>query len=255
MALEVKVENGFSRIVINRPEVNNRVDRATCLGIIEAFHAADADKNVRAVVLTAVGKQFCIGGQVDGAADGAAANQIAFADAFAGVHSAAASLSKPLVAGINGDALAGGFSLMSSCDLAITVDSATFGLPELGDGLFPMLALATSVHLLPRKVLFDIIYNQRLLDAGEALHYGLVSSVVPAARLEAAIAQQTERLSHLSGVAIALGRRAYHAMLEMPRADAIAHGGLALVQLLATEDGRGAVRAHAKGEHPVWTGR
>jgi enoyl-CoA hydratase/carnithine racemase len=255
MALEVKVEKGVSRIVINRPEVNNRVDRTTCLGIIEAFHAADADKNVRAVVLTAAGRQFCIGGQVDGAADGAAANQIAFADAFGGVHIAAAALSKPLIAGINGDALAGGFSLMSSCDLAITVDNAKFGLPELGAGLFPMLALATSVHLLPRKILFDIIYNQRLLDASEALHYGLVSSVVPAARLDAAIAQQTERLSQLSGVAVALGRRAYHTMLEMRRADAIAHGGLALVQLLATEDGRDAVKAHAEGRLPIWSGK
>jgi enoyl-CoA hydratase/carnithine racemase len=255
MALEVTIENGVSRIVINRPEVDNRVDRATCLDIVEAFRAADADKNVRVVVLTATGKTFCIGGQVDGAAEGVAANQIAFADAFGSVHAAAAALTKPLIAGINGDALAGGFSLMSSCDLAITVDSAKFGLPELGAGLFPMLALATSVHLLPRKVLFDVIYNQRVLGADEALHYGLVSSVVPAARLEAAIAEQTERLGKMSGVAIALGRRAYHAMLEMPRADAISHGGLALVQLLATEDGRGAVRAHAKGEHPVWTGR
>lgn len=255
MALEVEIDGGVCRIVINRPEADNRVDRATCLGITEALRAADVNTEVKAAVLTATGKRFCIGGQVDGAADGAAADQIAFADAFGGVHLAAAAFSKPLIAGINGDALAGGFSLMSSCDLAITVDTAKFGLPELGAGLFPMLALATSVHLLPRKVLFDLIYNQRLLTAQEALQYGLVNAVVPAPRFQAALTEQVTKLSTMSSVAIALGRRAYHAMLDMPRADAIAHGGLSLVQLLATEDGRGAVRAHAKGEQPVWTGR
>jgi enoyl-CoA hydratase/carnithine racemase len=143
---------------------------------------------------------------------------------------------------------------MSSCDLAITVDTAKFGLPELGAGLFPMLALATSVHLLPRKVLFDLIYNARLLTAEEALHYGLLSAVVPAAELDEAVASQARRLAGHSPVAIALGRRAYHAMLDMPRAAAISHGGLALVELLATRDGRAAVKAHAEGREPVWSG-
>lgn len=253
--LKVHVAGGVARLTIDRPEVDNRIDRATALAIADALRAADGDAAVKVIVVGGAGAKFCIGGQVDGAAEGLAINQIQFAEAFAGMHRAAASLGKPLIAAVNGDALAGGFSLVSATDLAITVESARFGLPELHAGLFPMLALATSVHLLPRKVLFDVIYNGRLLSAAEALSYGLVSQVVPDDGLEAAVEAQVERMLHLSPVAIALGRRAYQAMIDMPRADALSHGGLALVQLMATQDGRGAVIAHAEGRAPVWTGR
>jgi enoyl-CoA hydratase/carnithine racemase len=254
MPLRTELSDGVFRVVIDRPEVDNRVDRETCLSIVEAFAEADRNDAARVVVLTATGSKFCIGGQVDGAADGAAAKQIAFAEAFAGVHKAAATLSKPLIAAVNGDAVAGGFSIVASADLAISVDTARFGLPELAAGLFPMLALATSVPILPRKVLFDLIYNARLLTAEEALRYGLLSAVVAPEQLEHAVASQARRLIGQSPVAIALGRRAYHAMLDMPRAAAISHGGLALVELLATQDGRAAVKAHAEGREPVWSG-
>ena len=255
MALDVQITDGICRVTINRPEVGNRVDRTTCLGIVEAFRAADTDAKVRVIVLTATGDKFCIGGQVDGAADGAAFAQIQFAEAFGSVHEAAADLTKPLIAAVNGDAVAGGFSLVSSADLAIAVDTAKFGLPELGVGLFPMLALATSVHLLPRKVLFDLIYNLRLLSAAEALRYGLISSVVPRKGFDDAVMEQAGRLAKSSRIALASGRRAYEAMLDMPRSEAIRHGALALVQLLATEDGRSAARALALGETPVWKDR
>lgn len=253
--LNVTTANGVARLVIDRPEVSNRIDRATALAIAAAMAEADANPDVRAVVITATGEKFCIGGQVDGGAEGKAIQQVAFAQAFAGMHAAAAKLGKPLIAAINGDAIAGGFSLMAATDLAITVESAKFGLPELHAGLFPMLALATSVRLLPRKLLFDIVYNGRLLTAEEALGFGLVSQVVPDDGLEAALEAQLDRIRPMSPVAMALGRRAYEAMLDMPRHEAIAHGGLALVQLMATEDGRGAARAHAEGRHPEWTGR
>jgi enoyl-CoA hydratase/carnithine racemase len=255
VSLDIENRRSARWLIINRPDVDNRVDRATCEAIVRNLDEADRDSAVRAVVLTARGKKFCIGGQVDGAADGAAMQQIKFADAFGSVHAAAARLGKPLICAINGDALAGGFSLLSATDLAITVDTARFGLPELGAGLFPMLALATSVGLLPRKLLFDVIYNGRLLSAREALHHGLVSQVVAENDLDAAVIAQVDKLATHSPLALALGRRAYHAMLSMPRDAAISHGGLALVQLLATEDARAAVRAHASGTHPAWQGR
>jgi enoyl-CoA hydratase/carnithine racemase len=238
-----------TRVLIDRPEIHNRVDRESCLLIRDALLAADADEAVRVVVLTAAGSRFCAGGQVDGAGSGDAGAQIAFADAFAGVHRAAAGLGKPLIAAINGDAMAGGFSLMASCDLAISVASARFGLPELQAGAFPMLALATAAPLLPRKLLFDLIYNARLLTAHEALACGLLSAVVADGDLDAAVQAQAERIKSANPVAIALGRRAYHAMLDMNRDQALSHGGLALVQMSATSSGRDAVAALARGAH------
>jgi len=241
MKIKVTVADHVMHVVIDRPEIQNRVDRESCLLIRDAFRVADVRDDVRVVVLGAAGNLFCSGGQVDGAAGGDAMATIAFAEAFADVHKAAASLSKPLIAAINGDAKAGGFSLMASCDLAISVASARFGLPELEIGAFPMLALATAVQIVPR-------YNGRLLSAEEALHYNFLSAVVPDGTLDEAIRVQAERIVARNPVAIALGRRAYQAMLDMGRAQALSHGGLALVEMSATNSGRAAVAALAAGK-------
>ena len=248
MKIKVTVADHVMHVVIDRPEIQNRVDRESCLLIRDAFRVADVRDDVRVVVLGAAGNLFCSGGQVDGAAGGDAMATIAFAEAFADVHKAAASLSKPLIAAINGDAKAGGFSLMASCDLAISVASARFGLPELEIGAFPMLALATAVQIVPRKLLFDLIYNGRLLSAEEVLHYNFLSAVVPDGTLDEAIRVQAERIVARNPVAIALGRRAYQAMLDMGRAQALSHGGLALVEMSATNSGRAAVAALAAGK-------
>ena len=247
--MKVRTEriDAILRVIIDRPAADNRVDRESCLLIRDAFRAAEADPAVRVVVLTATGGLFCAGGQVDGAVSGDALAQIAFADAFADLHDAAAALSRPLIVAVNGDALAGGMSLMAAGDLAISVASARFGLPELKAGAFPMLALATAVPVLPRKLLFDLIYNARLLSAAEALQYGLLSAVVADGALEQAVAEQAARLCAHNPTAIALGRRAYQAMLDMPRAAALRHGGRALVELSATRAGRAAVAALARG--------
>jgi enoyl-CoA hydratase/carnithine racemase len=249
MKIRVETQNAVMRVTIDRLEIQNRVDRESCLLIARAFQDANADEAVRVVVLTAAGPLFCSGGQVDGAGSGDATGQIAFADAFAGVHRAAAMLSKPLIAAINGPAMAGGLSLMSAADLAISVASATFGLPELQAGAFPMLALATAAPLLPRKLLFDLIYNARLLTADEALQHGLLSRVVPDGTLDEAVAAQSERIKAANPVAIALGRSAYEAMRSLSPEQALRHGGLALVQMSATRSGRDAVAALARGEH------
>lgn len=248
MSIEVTIDGDSMRVVINRPEVDNRVNRAACLAIRDAFRAADADDTVRAVVLSAAGRKFCSGGQVDGATTGDAMAQIAFAEAFASVHEAAAKLSKPFIVAINGDAMAGGFSLMASADLAISVASARFGLPELHAGAFPMLALATAVPVVPRKLLFDLIYNGRLLSAEEALRHCLISAIAPDDGLEAAVNAQLARIRASNPVAIALGRCAYQSMLDMTRAAALSHGGLALVEMSATKSGQAAVAALARNQ-------
>lgn len=248
MKVKVSVADHVMHVVIDRPNIQNRVDRESCLMIRDAFRSADARDDVRAVVLGAAGSLFCSGGQVDGATSGDAMATIAFAEAFASVHEAAAALSKPLLAAINGDAKAGGFSLMASCDLAISVASARFGLPELEAGAFPMLALATAIPLVPRKLLFDLIYNGRLLSSEEALRYHFISEIVPDGTLDEAVRAQAARIVAHNPVAIALGRRAYHAMLGMSRGQALSHGGLALVEMSATSSGRAAVASLASGK-------
>ena len=104
-----------------------------------------------------------------------------FARAFIDMNHAMSRLGKPLVAAVNGNAHAGGFSIVIACDLAIVADDATLGLPEAAHGLFPFLALAVVKDALPKKVMFDIVYNARLMGAEEACALHLVNEAVPRA--------------------------------------------------------------------------
>ena len=90
-----------------------------------------------------------------------------------------AHLDKPLLAAVNGDAHAGGFSVVIGCDLAIAADDATLGLPEAAAGLFPFIALAIVKDALPKKVLFDLIYRARLMSAAEARSLHVINEAVP----------------------------------------------------------------------------
>ena len=248
----VKQDGPVLTLAINRPEVDNKVNREALVLLRRHLDAADANRDVRVIVLTGEGTYFCAGGQIDGFPEGTVMAQREFANAFAEFHRAARRLSKPFVAAVNGDAVAGGFSLLAACDLAIAASTARFGLPELEAGLFPLLALATSVRLLPRKVVFDVIYNARKLSAAEALSFGLVTKVVPPDELVLATQQQAEELATRSPVAIAIGRSAYESMVGMGLDEALDHGGAMLVHLLATDDALEAYRARSEDREPSW---
>ena len=134
-------------------------------------------------MLTGAGDVFCTGG--DTRRPHSSADRLEFARAHNDLAQATSRLGKPLVAAINGDAHAGGFSLIALCDLAVCAEDATLGLPEAAHGLFPLLALAIVKDSLPQKVFFDLVYRARLLNASEAQSLHLVNEVVPRPRVVA----------------------------------------------------------------------
>ena len=149
---------------------------------------------------------------------------------------AMARLGKPLIAAINGNAHAGGFSLVVACDLAVVAEDATLGLPEAAKGLFPFLALAIVKDALPKKVLFDIVYRARLMNAAEARALHLVNEIAPrGAVLERAIAIAEQASAHNPDI-IRLGRDLYYNMRGMSPAQALEESRFALAAALAAED-------------------
>ena len=137
-----------------------------------------------------------------------------------------ARLGKPVVAAVNGNAHAGGFSLVVACDMAVCREDATLGLPEAANGLFPFLALAIVKDALPKKVLFDLVYGARLMDAHEARSLHLVNEVVArGAVLDRAIAI-AERACGYNASVIRLGRDLYYNMRNLAPAQALESRGL-----------------------------
>jgi enoyl-CoA hydratase/carnithine racemase len=234
-SIEVERRGRIEIIRMRRPDHGNRVTQRMAEEMIVALEEARRSPEVGACVLTGHGDVFCLGGDYQGAGP-TSAGRTAFARAFIDLAQAMARLGKPLIAAVNGNAHAGGLSLVVACDMAVVADDATLGLPEVAKGLFPFLALAIVKDALPKKVLFDIVYRARLMDAAEARTLHLVNELVAcSAVLDRAIAIAEEASAHNAAI-LRLGRDLYHNMRNMSPAQALDESGFALLAALAAED-------------------
>ncbi len=221
-------------LTLNRPDAGNRLTTSLADEIAQTLEAARGDESLHACVLTGAGDVFCLGGDYQGAGPTTAGRK-AYARALLRMDAAMAALGKPLVAAVNGDAHAGGFSVVVACDLAVAASPATFGLPEAARGLFPFIALAIVKDALPKKVLFDLVYSARLMPAVEAMSLHLVNELAPReAVLERAVARARQAGGHRMGV-VALGRDLYYAMRGSSAEESLEQAERALLAALQLE--------------------
>lgn len=233
--LDIALQGRVGVLTLKRPDHGNRVSQQMAEEITAALDAARQNAEIGACVITGHGDVFCLGGDYQGAGP-TTAGRMEYARAFMDMHHAMARLGKPLVAAVNGNAHAGGFSIVTACDLAIAAADATLGLPEAAHGLFPYLALAVVKDALPKKLLFDIVYNARLISAQEAHALHLVNNVEPRASvLERAVAT-AEAASSRNPDILMLGRDLYYGMRGASPAEALDQSRFALGAALAAQD-------------------
>ena len=258
MSVGVQQVGAVTTVTIERPEARNALDAATLEGLIEAFRAADADEQVRVIVLTGAGdKAFCAGADLRSGltSDPSAVDGHEQRGLLRRLFATTESLSTPLLGRINGHALAGGLGVALACDLLVAVDEATFGTPEVHVGLWPHIISALLVqHLGPKRAL-EWMMTGRRYPALEAERLGLVNRVVPRDQLDAAVADLAAELVRGAPLALALGRRSYLEARSMEPTAAMAylHGMLDLQ--VQTEDAAEGIAAFLERRDPVWRGR
>jgi enoyl-CoA hydratase/carnithine racemase len=233
--LEVSREGRVSILTLTRPQHGNRLSQQMAEDLTAALETARRDADIAACVMTGHGGVFCLGGDYKGAGP-TTAGRAEFGRASVDLYRAMAGLGKPLVAAVNGDAHAGGFSLVAAADLAVMADDATLGLPEAANGLFPFLALAVVRDALPKKLLFDIVYNARLIGAKEACDLHVVNRSVPRARVLQEAIRMAETAGSYHSDIVMLGRDLYYNMRGVGPAEAIDKSRFALLAALAAKD-------------------
>jgi enoyl-CoA hydratase/carnithine racemase len=236
--IEVRREGRVAALTLKRPGHGNRLTEQMADEVVAALDAARDDPQIGACVMTGYGDVFCLGGDYQGA-EPTAAGRTGYARALIELDRAMSRFGKPIIAAVNGDAHAGGFSLVVGCDLAVMADDATAGLPEAAKGLFPFIALAIVRDAMPKKLLFDLIYNARLLKATEARDLNLVNEVV---RRDAVLTRAIALAEHASGYnarIVKLGRDLYYHSRGASPDDAFAKSQNALLAALAEKDGTG----------------
>lgn len=256
-AVRTELAESVLTVTIDRPEQRNALNADVNRGLLDALrHAADDDA-VRVVVLTGAGdRAFCAGADLGGINPDAGAVELHRArDMFAEVLRGLRALPKPVVARVNGAALAGGFGLALGCDLAVAADTATFGTTEVKVGMWPYLISAVIIEHLGPKRTMDLVLSGRRMPAAEALEWGLVNQVVPADELDAAVGAVAVGLAALSPLVLALGKESYARAAQMTRDDALAYLAGRLDLHLQTEDAAEGITAFLQKRPPQWRGR
>jgi enoyl-CoA hydratase/carnithine racemase len=244
-----------ARVTLNRPEKRNPIGLETCGELVHALRALRDDAAARVVVLTGAGTAFSAGGDLGAmrapAADAPAVPPASLVELLLTMHD----LGKPVVAMVNGHALAGGLGLMVACDLAIAADTATFGTTEIAVGLWPMMITAEITRNIGRKRTLEMMLTGRRLSAAEALDAGLVNQVVPAGELEAVTATLAAEIADRSPAAVALGLRAFYRSADLELEPALRYLEGELGKVLALEDAAEGITAFLQKRQPVWKGR
>ena len=251
----ILVEPGpIARLTLNRPDKRNPIGPATCGELVHALTALRDDAAVRVIVLTGAGPAFSAGGDLAAMGGGAAAGGVppaSLVDLLTTMHG----VGKPIIAMVNGHALAGGLGLMVACDLAIASADATFGTTEIQVGLWPMMITAELTRNLGRKRTLEMMLTGRRLPAAEALACGLVNQVVPAAELETVTMQLAADLAGKSPAAMRLGLHAFYRAQDLPYVEGLRFLEGELGKVLALEDAREGIAAFLGKRAPVWKGR
>lgn len=174
---------GLTILTIDRPSRANALDAATSAAIDRAIEAAEADPGIGVVLLTATGERaFCSGMDMKEAAAIGVGHGLVPGRGFAGITERRRT--KPLIAAINGAAVAGGFEIALACDIVVAADHAVFGLSEVKRGLFAFAGgIQRLARAVPRQTALAMILTGEPLPAARLLALGLVSEVVPAAEL------------------------------------------------------------------------
>ena len=245
-------DDDVATITLDVPEKMNRVSYPARAQLAALFDELGADDTVRVVVLGGAGGNFTAGGDIAGFLDVSPEelSQLAWNVA------AAERCSKPVIARIEGYCLGVGLELALACDFRIAAEGAQLGLPEIGLGMIPgsggTQRLARLAGLGRAK---DVIMRRKRISAADALAWGLLSEVVPAAGLDAAVAQAAEALITLSPLALAVAKRVLNQAYELPLREGLELEGREFGFLRTTRDFREGVEAFVEKRPPRFEGR
>jgi enoyl-CoA hydratase/carnithine racemase len=244
-------------LTIDRPDRRNALSPEVVDELLTGLARAAGEEATRVVVLTGSGdRAFCAGGDL---------GSIAPADGRVEEHERRSRIGsllraivdhpKPVIARVNGHALAGGFGLALACDLIVAVDTAGFGTPEVDVGLWPFMITAVIQRNVPRKLALEMMLTGRRLTADEAARWGLVNRVVPADALDAAIDDLVADLASKSPLVLRLGKESFRRAQDMSFDDALAYLSAMLTVELQSEDVVEGVTAFVEKRAPNWRGR
>lgn len=250
-AVSTEVDQGVAVITINRPQARNAVNGEVARGIAAALEDYDSRADVSVLVLTGGGGTFSAGMDLKGFLAGDA--PMAAGRGFGGIVEKPPA--KPIIAAVEGYALAGGFELVLACDLVVASEEAKFGLPEVRRGL---VAGAGGLLRLPKRIPYHLAMEIALtgehFSAARLAAAGLVNKLVPAGEALAAAKELAAKVALGGPLALAATKRVIVESADWSAAEAFGRQGEIITPVFGSKDAMEGAMAFAEKRHPVWRG-
>jgi len=235
------VEGPVALITLNRPGKRNALNDALVAALKEALRDADARPDVRVVVITGAGADFCSGADLASLqkiSESSITENLEDAQSLAELFSLIRRVRVPVVAAVRGRALAGGCGLATACDIVLAAESARFGYPEVKIGFVPAMVMAILRRNVSEKRAFELVTRGAELTASEAERAGLVNHVFPDDAFEAEVEKYVSGFERVSRTAVTLTKRLLYHMDGMSFDAALQSGADLNAVARMTEDCR-----------------
>ncbi len=251
-------QEGFVRTLqLNRPERRNALSEALKAALISELLRADEDESVRVLVLTGSGESaFCSGADLKDMREGDQQGKT-FRSPMSRVErnlfEVAMEFKKPLIAALNGSAVAGGFELALACDLRISHPQAQFGLPETKIGMGANFGSVMLPRLIPPAIALQMLMTGEYIDAQEALRLGLLNKMVAPTEVLGQALSLAQNIAHNAPISVRRVKAVAMKGLSMPVSEALRQDpGL---NPYLSEDRQEGIRARLEKRKPVWKNR
>ena len=247
---------------MNRPEAKNAFSPNMLARMLEVWETADAEDEIRCVVLTGSDEVFCAGADLK-----AMMSAPDPGDEYAKRYSEDADLAwkallrhyrltKPLIAAVEGPAIAGGTEILQACDIRVAGEGATFGVAEVRRGLFPLGGSTVRLRRqIPYTLAAEMLLTGKTISAEEALSYGLIGSVAPKGQALARALEIAEQIAANGPLAVKAVLRSLRETEGIPEEEALKLELEIGMRVFVTEDAKEGPRAFAEKRPPVFKGR
>lgn len=245
------VEGATALVTLNRPEKRNALNDELVAGLKEALRDADARADVRVVVLTGAGADFCSGADLSALrkiSEASVTDNLEDAESLMELYALIRRVRVPVVAAVRGRALAGGCGLATACDLVLASASARFGYPEVKIGFVPAMVMAILRRNVSEKRAFELITRGAEISAAEAERAGLVNHVFEDVDFESSVERYVADFERVSRSAVQLAKRLLYHMDGLTFDAALRAGADTNTIARMTEDCRAGVARFLKKE-------
>lgn len=252
------VADGVATLTLNRPEKRNALSAALVQALKDALARAGADAAVRVIAIRGAGKDFCAGGdlaELERVSAMGVEENLADARSLGALFTAPRALAKPVVAVVQGRALAGGCGLATACDAVLASADAEFGYPEVHLGFVPAMVMAILRRKVPESRAFDLVARGHRISATDAHAIGLVTQVYQPSGFQEGVARYLEDLASRPPSALALIKGLLYELADLGFEEGVERGAHVNVEARMTEACREGVRRYlARSREPGGNG-